>query len=370
MRVQIIRKKPISRNTGEMDCQIIRADFSADYVPLHKQRIDLSNAENPLGSSGIIAAAIKDSLGQIAHYPERDHGNLIGALSQHHGLPLESFFIGNGATGCIQNIVMTFVGNGGHVLLPELSFPLPIFAATVMGGGARKVPMTEDFRINFDVLLQSINKHTRLVFLCNPNNPTGIYEEPEDILEFAKKVRVPVLVSEANIEYAGTSLLEAFAMWPDNLIVVRSFSKVHGLAGLRVGYGIAAPKMVHEIMKFQLPFGVSHLSQAAAIAALRDVEHVRRSVLTMRGENKFLCKQLEVLGFEVLSTDSNIFLAKLPDHVPDDLVFVASLERQGITVLSGTAFSSSLRGWIRVSPRTRQINTSFIAGIKRALNCL
>ncbi len=348
--------------------EIVQADFSADYVPMSKQPMYFSNTENPWGYAWHIEAEIKDNFAFVSRYPARGHNTLIESLSAHHKLAKNNFFIGNGATGCIQNVVMTFVRNGNHVVLPELSFPLPIFAATVIGGGGLKVPMQDNFRINFEALLQSINRSTALVFLCNPNNPTGLYESTDAILAFAKNVKVPVLVSEANIEYAGRSLLESFSAWPNNLIVVKSFSKVHGLAGLRIGYGVAQPELIKEIMRFQLPFAVSCLSEVAAAAALTSMEHVDNSAATMRNEIDFLCQQLEDLDFSVLRSQSNMLLAKLPNQVVSTEHFLTGLEKEGITILNGAAFSSSLNRFVRISPRRRDLNMALIAATKRFLN--
>jgi histidinol-phosphate aminotransferase len=354
-------------NVENVVAKIVKTDFSADYVPMRKQSMDFSNTENPLGYAPHIDSEIKKNFAFISRYPARGHDTLIESLATHHKLPKKNFFVGNGATGCIQNVVMTFVRNGDHVILPELSFPLPIFAATAIGGGGLKVPMQDNFRIDFEAMLRSVNRNTALVFLCNPNNPTGLYEDLDAILGFVEKVKVPVLVSEANIEYAGQSLLESFSAWPNNLIVVKSFSKVHGLAGLRIGYGVARPELISEIMRFQLPFAVSGLSEAAAAAAVTSVEHVSHSVAAMRDEMDFLCQQFEDLGFFVLRSRSNMFLAKLPHQIPNTESFLAGLEEQGITILSGSAFSPSLERFVRISPRRRDLNMALIAATKKFL---
>ncbi|HUY68702.1 MAG TPA: histidinol-phosphate transaminase, partial [Alphaproteobacteria bacterium] len=336
-------------------------------VPMRKQPMDFSNAENPWGHARRVEKAIRKNFLLVSHYPERGHDALIEALAKHHDLPTDCIFVGNGATGCIQNVVMAFVRNGDHVALPELSFPLPVFAATAMGGGGLKVPMHGDFRIDFGALRRSVNKRTGLVFLCNPNNPTGLFEKPDVILDFAKRVKVPVLVSEASIEFAGASLFKSFPAWPDNLIVVRTFSKAHGLAGLRIGFGAAKPELVRKIMRFQLPFAVSRLSGIAAIAALNETRHVRDSAATMRKEREFLCRKLADMGFDVLPPESNLLLAKLPSCVASTKNFISGLERARITVLNGAAFSSLLRRHIRISPRTRVLNKAFVAAIAKLL---
>ncbi len=351
-------------DTQSMVIRLVQADFNSDYAPTKKQPLDFSNSENPWGHADSVNVELFRCFDRLSHYPKREYEALLTALTEEHQLPKQNFFVGNGAAGCIESAVISFTGKGNQVILPELSFPLPIFTATTMGGCGARAAVFDNLRINFDALLKSVNGTTSLIFICNPNNPTGLYEDPDTIISFAKKVTVPVLVSEAAIEYAGSSLLESWNGCPENLVVVRSFSKVHGLAGLRVGYGIARPKLVERIKRLQLPFAISCLSETAAIAALKDKEHVHRSVGLMGMEREFISHQLEQLGFSLVKSDSNMLLARLPYDIDNMDDFISYLEKTGITILNGTAFSPILEGFVRISPRKRALNMVLIEAIR------
>lgn len=340
--------------------RLVRANFNSDYVPLRKQALDFSNSENPLGCSPTVLAKLQ-SLGQyVAHYPDRGGDTLLSALFTKHALSQDSLFVSNGATGCIQAVISAFVTHGKVVVLPELSFPLPIFSATIMGGAGQQVPMKDDSQIDFYALFDAVSANTGVVFLCNPNNPTGLLEKPENILNFARSVKVPVLVSEANIEYAPDfSLLPLKEEWPENLIVVRSFSKAYGLAGLRVGVGVASPDLVRRIEGFRLPFAVSGLSQALAVEALTDDAHLACTRTYVEQELNLWKSALEELGFSALPVKSNTLLVRTPNGV-NATSLIRSLERQGITVIGGACFHPNLSAFMRLAPRDALSNKKLV----------
>lgn len=359
----------LKRQAKVITSRLVRADFSADYVPMHKQALDFSNTENPLGCSPNVIEALSATMSQIPHYPDRAHSALIAALSARHSIQKDHIFVGNGATGCIQTIVASLISSGKLVVLPEMSFPLPIFAATTLGGAGLQVPMADGFRIDFDRVMDAVTPQTGLIFMCNPNNPTGLVETPQDILAFAREARVPVLVSEANVEYEeSASLLPFIEEWPDNLIVVRSFSKAYGLAGLRVGFGVAAPDMVQRLQRFQLPFAVSGLSECLAIEALKDTQHVQATKSFVKGAIQTWQNDFESLGFEVMSSQSNTLLVAPPPSFETTSI-IRSLDKKGITVIYGGSFHPKLERFIRLAPRNERANKMLIdtvAGLLRA----
>lgn len=346
---------------------LLRADFNADYVPMHKQKLDFSNTSNPLGCAQSVRSALATLADSLAPYPDRANAQLIEAIAQHWYLSPEDIFISNGATGCIQAALSAFIKPRKTVLMPELSFPLPMFVATSMGGAAQQVPMTDSFHIDFDRMKDALAPQTAAIFLCNPNNPTGLLERPEDILAFARAVQIPVLVSEANADYApDISLLPFKKEWPENLIVVRSFSKAHGLAGLRVGFGIAAPDMIKRILGFRLPFSVSSLSQKLATLALQDEQHINKARVFVHKELQAWQVELEPLGFTSLPPNANSLLSRVPDGcVATDLI--RELEARGITVISGRSFHPRLAAYLRLAPRTQADNRQLVNALSEIM---
>ena len=360
-------KKSSAISCSVKSVQIVRSLFDEDYSPIKKAAVDLSNSENPLGCSIAVTQAIASGFSLISKYPEKFYPDLIDSLSHFHNIPTGRFVVGVGANGILQACVKSFVGRNNTVVMPSFSFMTPAYGATAMGGGAILAPMKNNLSIDLDALLDSIRANTRLIFLCNPNNPTGQYTSAKDLLEFAKRTELPVLVSEANVEYAGESLLEHYPDWPSNLIVARSFSKAYGLAGLRVGYGVCNANVARLLNSHNSPFTVTTLSQIAAIAALKDQDHLRKSVSFMTQERLFLEGEIRKLGLDIVPSQANIFLIKLPSSAGRATKVAAKLYELGCSVVDCSAYGKTGQQYIRVSPRKRDVNSLFLEKFRNIL---
>ena len=235
---------------------------------------------------------------------------LLHQISKKYHLNTKNIVLGAAANGIIQNLVKLFFAKGGILLTTKYSFTQPQVAVTRLGGIVQKVQHKDDLHIDFEKLLSGITSFTKAIFLCNPNNPTGFYENPKEIVNFSKKTSVPVIVSEAAIEFTKKqSLLDYYEEWPDNLIVVRTFSKAFGLAGLRVGYAVMKEKYFNYYRKNITRFEVSILSVCCAMKMLNDPS-VLENVEKIIDERNYLTSELTKLGIDVLRSESNTLMSK------------------------------------------------------------
>ncbi len=350
---------------NKMNNNLIRSLFENDYAPSQRFKYDLSLAENPFGCSKIVKQSITDSLDNLNFYPDKENLSLKEKISDFYGFDLEQIYIGTGVTGVIQDFCKVFVQRGQHVLMPESTFPGPIFGATIMGGGAILTPFLENFRVNFQDLENKVNFDTSFIFLSNPNNPTGLLEDSNKIIELAKKVRCPVLVSEANIEYTSEKgLLSKTFSLPENLVVMRSFSKIYGLASMRVGFAIGSQETIERLNFSINPFRISTLSEKAACTALDDQEHVKNSIRQINIEKSFLYKELESIGFKAYMSEGNTFIAKTPQEETDAINLRNRLNKKNCSIVPCNQFRGIGEKYIRISPRSHDINSKFISILK------
>ncbi|MBI2233944.1 MAG: histidinol-phosphate aminotransferase family protein [Micavibrio aeruginosavorus] len=339
----------------------IRQEFGADYTPEVKQKLDFSNAENPLGCSPAAAGAIRQYAGIVHHYPALYGDRLAEALRDLHTATLPGFDIlcTAGAGAGILLCVQAFIAPGGNVVLPELTFPLAVCGATIMGGAGRKVAVGNDLRLDLEALAKACDSATGMIFLCNPNNPTGEVIPPERIVDLCARVDVPVVVSEANADYAGISLLDLPAL-PRNLVMIRSFSKIYGLAGMRVGYIAAHGDVMRRLRQACCPFTVGVLAEQAALAALADTDHLRRSRAMMDRQRDLVTRGLKDMGLDVFPSQSNTVFFRAPQSFGSASEFAALLHALGCSVVDGGHFCERARHHVRITPRTERENVDFL----------
>lgn len=339
----------------------IRQKFGADYTPEAKQKLDFSNAENPLGCSPAAVGAIRQYAGIVHRYPALYGDRLAETLRALHMAALPGFDVlcTAGAGAGILLCVQAFVAPGGNVVLPELTFPLAVCGATTMGGAGRKVAVGDDLRLDLEALVKACDSATGMIFLCNPNNPTGEVIPPERVADLCARVDVPVVVSEANADYAGVSLLDLPAL-PRNLVVIRSFSKIYGLAGMRAGYIVAHGAVMRRLRQACCPFTVGILAEQAALAALADTDHLRRSRAMMDRQRDLVMRGLTGMGLDVFPSQSNTVFFRVPESFADASEFAALLNAMGCSVVDGGHFCERARHHVRITPRTEKENTDFL----------
>ncbi|MFW5717749.1 MAG: histidinol-phosphate transaminase [Spirochaetota bacterium] len=285
------------------------------YVPGKRIEggIKLSSNENALGPAPRAREAIESLIHDVHRYPDGGMHDLRAALAKRWTVDADMVVAGNGSDEILMMIGAAFIEPGTNAVTAAHTFSQYTFATQVFGGEIRLATM-QNGRFDPDAVLDQIDGHTRVVFLCNPNNPTGTIIPKaalEDLL-----ARVPrdvlVVIDEAYGEYVDSDdYPDTLALLPEhpNLIRLRTFSKIYGLAAMRVGYGIARAELIESIMRVRPPFNVGTLSQAAATAALEDTEFVERSLENNRLEKARLCAFLDAHDIRYFPTEANFLCA-------------------------------------------------------------
>lgn len=329
--------------------------------------IKLASNENPFGPSPKALEAVKKSLFSSHLYPDGGLA-LRSALAGRFKVKPENVIVGAGSEGIMLNVIRTFLVPGDEVLTSEATFLGFMVLARAQGLKVNTVPLTADWRFDLKALAGKINERTRLIYLANPNNPTGTSFTRFEFDDFLKELpeRVLVMLDEAYFEFGreNPDYPDSMTYRRDNVITLRTFSKSYGLAGFRIGYGFAHEELIKSLLKVKLPFEPSHTSQAAGLGALEDSEFLAKTLEHNRKEIKFLKKSLLQLGFNVLPSDTNFVLVLLPGPEPAQKLFQSLLAR-GIIVRPQAA-SGLLQG-LRISVGTEAENRILIESLEKIL---
>jgi histidinol-phosphate aminotransferase len=294
--------------------------------------IKLASNENPLGPSPKALAAVQAALGDLHRYPDGNCYYLKRRLSRKLGVSPESLIFGNGSNEIIELAVRTFLRAGEEAVMADQAFVIYRMLVQAQGGRSVSVPLRR-FTHDLEAMAEAITPATRMVFLANPNNPTGTVFFRDDWEEFlgALSPDVIVVMDEAYAEFVEDpdypeTLADLGRGQP--ILVLRTFSKIYGLAGLRIGYGVAAPELIDLVNRLRAPFNVNSLAQVAALAALEDDEHVERTRRVNREGMAFLRDAFVRLGLEVVPSWANFLLVRVGNsaRVYDRLL------RQGVIV--------------------------------------
>jgi histidinol-phosphate aminotransferase len=275
--------------------------------------VKLASNENPLGPSPKAIAAARAVIDQVHRYPDAAAYQLRARIAAEHRVPMDHVIQGNGSNELLDLAVHTFCsGEQHHMIFAEPAFVVYRIAALSYGVPFTAVP-TRDLTHDLEAMAAAVTPRTRLVIVGNPNNPTGTYVGVDALRRFLRSVppEVIVLMDEAYIEYAtAVDFPDSMSLRGERerLIVCRTFSKIYGLAGLRVGYGVAQPDLVSYMNRVRAPFNVGVLGQAAAVAALDDQEHVRKSRELNASERERVTARLSALGLSVAPSQANFVL--------------------------------------------------------------
>jgi histidinol-phosphate aminotransferase len=347
--------KPYVAGRGADDVQ---REFGLERV------IKLASNENPLGPSLLAIAAIQNQTARLNLYPNGGL-ELRRVLADRYDLKIENVIAGSGSEGIMSNIIRAFLCDDDEVLTTEAAFIGFQVLAKSRGVTYRTVPY-RNWAYDLPALAGAINERTKIVYLANPNNPTGTIFTKAEFDDFYRHVpeRVLIILDEAYFEYATDNPRYPDSMHYryDNVITLRTFSKIYGLAGIRIGYGFAHEELIRNLLKVKLPFEPSTLAQAAGIAALSDREFVHRSLgLNARGL-RLLTESLRSLRFEVVPSEANF--AMVPMAGPEQAsTLVQELLEQGIIVRPLTAFG--LPHCVRISTGTDEENQLCVEAIQK-----
>src|SRR5258708_2698345 len=324
----------------------------------------LASNENPLGPSPLAVNAIAKCLDSLNLYPNGGL-DLRKVLAREYDLKTENGITGSGSEGIMSNIIRTFLCDDDEVLTTEAAFIGFQVLAKSRGVRYRTVPY-KDWHYDLTALAREVNERTKIIYLANPNNPTGTIFTRHEFDDFYQHVpdRVLIILDEAYFEYAKDNPRYPDSMHYryDNVITLRTFSKIYGLAGARIGYGFAHERLIANLLKVKLPFEPSTLAQAAGIAALADKEFLHRSLeLNARGL-KFLSESLCDMGINVVLSEANFVMAVLSDEEQAQRT-VHGLMAEGVIVRPLKSFG--LPQCIRISTGTDEDNHRCIEAMQK-----
>lgn len=326
--------------------------------------IKLASNENPFGPSPKAQKAMRDYLAQIHRYPDANAYTLRRAISDHCHVDPDQVMVGNVADELITLISETFLGEGDEVIIPYPTFSEYAFGTHLMGAKSCSVSLSDHFEYDLEAVQNAVTTRTKLIYLCSPNNPTGTYIRKKDFEQFlaALPSRVIVVFDAAYSDYAtakdyADGLEYVIKGYP--IIVLHTFSKIYGLAGIRVGFGMSTPEIVGFINRVKEPFNVNALAQVGAAAALDDREHVNRSKLGNESGRNLLYQAFESLGIRFLPSMSNFILIHVGEQAEK---LYGSLLQRGIIVRPGKVFG--LPEHLRISVGSRDENTALIDALR------
>ena len=327
--------------------------------------LKMASNENPLGPSPRALEAIRGALQDLNYYPDGNGFELKALLSRKLALSPDNLVLGNGSNDVLELVARSFLTTADSAVYAQHAFMVYPLAVQAIGARHIEVP-AKDYGADLDAMASAVRPDTKIVFLANPNNPTGTFAAWEDVRELLERVpqRVLVVVDEAYVEYLPESLQSPSPGWLaryPNLVVARTLSKAYGLAGLRVGYGFAHPDVAELMNRVRQPFNVNHLAMVAACAALEDADFIARSrEVNTRGLEQ-LATGLGRLGLETIGSYGNFLTLRVGDAAR---VYNALLD-DGVIVrpLAGYGMPEHLR----VTVGLPEHNSRFLAALERAL---
>ncbi|HZY11044.1 MAG TPA: histidinol-phosphate transaminase [Bacteroidota bacterium] len=328
--------------------------------------IKLASNENPLGPSPRAIQEMKKYISELHYYPNAGY-DLRLVLAEKFNLKIDNVITDSGAEGIMANIIRTFLCDDDEVLTTEAAFIGFQVLARSRGVKYNTVPY-KNWHYDLPALTNSINERTKIIYLANPNNPTGTIFTKQEFDSFYKQVpeRVLIILDEAYFEYAGVnpSYPDSMLYRYDNVITLRTFSKIYGLAGIRIGYGFAHEELIKNLLKVKLPFEPNTLAQAAGIGALQDQEFLSRSLEVNTRGIQFMTKTLRELGMHVVPSEAN-FIMVVRESEEDVNFIYHELLKEGVIVRPLKAFG--LPHCIRISIGTHEENEILIEKLKKVL---
>lgn len=326
--------------------------------------VKLASNENPLGCSPKVIEAVKKAAENLAIYPDGNATLLKEALAKKIGLKTTQILPSSGSDEMVDIIAKTFINKNDEVIMADLTFPRYITTTKMMGGKPVIIPL-KDWTYDLDGMKMAITNKTKLIWLCNPNNPTGTMFTEEKLLDFLKSVpeNVVVVYDEAYNEYVtrndypknSIKLLEEYP----NLIILRTFSKIYGLAALRIGYALASEEIIHNMNKIRGPFNVNKLAQVAALAALEDEDFIKKSYELNKQGKEYLYKEFKNLGLEYAPSETNHIFVNVKRDANE--VFI-ELQKKGMIIrpIKDT--------WVRITIGTLEQNKLLIKLLKEVID--
>lgn len=340
--------------------EIVAQEFGLDP----KNIIKLASNECPIGVSPLAARAMRNAIHEMNLYPDPGAFFLTKKLSSIYGLDQENFVIGDGSNELLVFIAQCFLSNKASVVTSKYAFALYKIITLMFGNQFIEAPM-KNFTFDLDAILKCIKKDTRVIFICNPNNPTSTMVKAEEISAFMEKVPEDILIvfDEAYSDITIKPLPDTLQYVKNgrDVVILKSFSKSYGLAGLRIGYAISTPEIAKALNKPRQPFNFNRMAQVAATAALDDHAFINKAKEVYRAGIKQISEGCEKLGLKYVSPVANFMLI----NVGDGVKIFNELQKEGIIVRPMKSYE--LPEWIRVSIGTEEGNQKFLNALERKL---
>ncbi|MFH0947389.1 MAG: histidinol-phosphate transaminase [Elusimicrobiota bacterium] len=334
-----------------------------------KEVVKLASNENPLGPSSKAVSSIKKVLNKINIYPDGYCFELRKKIAKIYGIGENQIIFGNGTDEIIELVGKTFLNPEDEIVVSEHAFIRYKMAGDLMGCKVMEVPM-KNYKHDLNAMANAVTAKTKIVFIANPNNPTGTYNTKKEFDNFFSKLlttyHLPLtFIDEAYAEYVEEkdySLGLGYLKKGLNVIFSRTFSKIYGLAGLRIGYGIASSEIISYLERIRPPFNVSSVAQAGAVAALDDKQHIQKSKKMIVQQKNYLYKELKKIGLEYIPSVANFILINMDS--PGQIVFEKFLKK-GVIVRAMAEYG--LKNFVRVTIGTPTENRKFIEEVKRII---
>lgn len=350
---------PLAQYKSGKSISAIRRELGADNLQLNKI-IKLGSNENPAGPSPLALRVLRLALQDVHFYPDDSGLDLKEALADRYGLKTGNILLGHGATDILEIIVRAFVCPGDQVISAHPSFPWFQILGQLSGAENIVVPL-RDYTHDLEAMRDQITTNTKLIFIANPNNPTGTVVRQRELRSFLEQVPEDVIVvlDEAYIEYVTGEPIDSFQfVFERPVVIVRTFSKICGLAGLRIGYAIADQAFTELLEKVRQPFNTTTLAHKAAMSSLEDQDHIEKSRQMMIKGRAFLYREFERLKIDHVQTEANFIFV---DFHSDSQSIFNRLLRLGVEI------RPMLSTCARITIGTYEQNVGLVRALKRVL---
>ncbi len=313
--------------------------------------VKLASNESPYPPFPAALEAIDKAKGSLNRYPDSNCYELKKALAELYGVEEDMIFVGNGSDEVMKLLAQLVLGPEREAIIPQPSFIFYPIATRLAQGEPVTVPLNSQLKIDLPKLLESVNENTRIIFLANPNNPTSTIVTGAELREFLEALpeEILVILDEAYAEFVMDDSYQSgleFLRKHENVVVLRTFSKIYALAGLRIGYGIMSPRLVEALNKIREPFNVNSMAQRAALSSLKSQDEVERRRRENAENREYLTKELERRGFKVAPSQANFLFV---DFGLDGRKLFQKLLKRGVVVRTGDIFGFGFETYLRVS---------------------
>ena len=334
-----------------------KRDFSDDYANIDSRKIDMTLSGKYLYKYPNLDLDLK----QLCLYPSKyDALDLIKRIKEKFKIK-NNIVLGSGSNGILQNIIKILLKKGDNLVTPFYSFNQAEYAATSLGCMTRRVKCN-NYQIDFEALKKSIDSKTKIVYICNPNNPTGIYVSSKKIVEFAKQIDSTIIVDESSIDFTNKKSILDYKKIPNNLIVLKSFSKAYGLANLRIGYMCCSSEFEKKYINNTTINEYSGLSVSFAIKMLDNYEYVLKNIELINKEKTKIINQLKKMGIETIKSDSNTIMSKT---IVDEQL-INELFNEDISLIK--VYDEDNKIHFRIAVQDIKLNNIFIEKLKKIIN--